>query len=126
MQAGLAAGSGSRVWTNLQRRPFRVSVSLPGGRSFSSEAVLPVLASSGPNAAVTTASHVYSTRVLAAAPAGLVRRVCVPLDVVLDLQLPVVDALFSWDAGRSAATRGSAAGLRTPIVRRREGPKTNV
>src|SRR5262249_30205610 len=44
-EAGLAAGSASRVWTNLQRRAFPVSVSLPDGSTFSSEAVLAVLLS---------------------------------------------------------------------------------
>jgi hypothetical protein len=47
--AGLAAPSDTAVWSNPQRRPFRVSVSLPGGRAFSTEAVLAVLSSSEPD-----------------------------------------------------------------------------
>jgi hypothetical protein len=48
--AGLAAASDSRVWTNPQHRPFRMSVSLPGRRGFSTEAVLAVLLSPEPDA----------------------------------------------------------------------------
>jgi hypothetical protein len=138
--AGLADESDSRVWTNLQRRPFRVSVLLPGGRTFSTEAVLAVLLSPEPDgnptrltvklpatdldgalsklaklalewqldeaeitawaaraAAVTTASHVYSTRVFSAQPVGFVR-----LEFQLEHHVEhdgyVVDGLFSWDA----------------------------
>lgn len=46
--AGLEGASDSRVWTNLQRQPFRVTVSLPGARTFSTEAVLAVLFSAEP------------------------------------------------------------------------------
>ncbi len=130
----------SRIWTNLQRRPFRVSVALPAGRTFSVEAVLVVLLSPEPAtdptrltvklpamdldgvqavladlagewgldeaeigawaaraAAVTTASHAYSTRVFAAQPVGFVR-----LEFQLEHHVErdgyVLDALFSWDA----------------------------
>ncbi len=113
---GFGEASDSRTWTNLQRRPFRVSVALPGGRSFSTEAVLAVLSSADPGrspnrftlklpatdlagvqrtlarlaaewqldeaeiaawvkraAAVTTASHVYGTRVFRARSIEFVR-----------------------------------------------------
>jgi len=137
---GLADASESRVWTNLQRRPFRVSVSLSGGRTFSTEAVLAVLLSPEPDgnptrltvklpatdlagaqstlaelapewqldeaeiaksaaraAAVTTASHVYSTRVFGAHPAGFVR-LEFQLEHHVEQDEYVVDGLFSWDA----------------------------
>jgi hypothetical protein len=138
--AGLAAPNSSRVWTNLERRPFHVSVSLPGVRTFSTEAVLAVLLSLDPDgkptrltmklpatdlegarrtlaefapdwrldeaevaawaaraAAVTTASHAYSTRVFAAQPAGFVRRE-VQVEHHTEQDIYVVDVLFSWDA----------------------------
>jgi hypothetical protein len=44
-EAGLAVGEDSRIWTNRGRRPFPVSVSLPGARLFSADAVLAVLLS---------------------------------------------------------------------------------
>jgi hypothetical protein len=47
--AALAAASDSAVWMNPQRRPFRVSVSLPDASAFSTEALLAVLSSSEPD-----------------------------------------------------------------------------
>jgi hypothetical protein len=41
--AGLAEASDSRIWTNPPSQPFRVSLLLPGGRTFSTEAVLVAL-----------------------------------------------------------------------------------
>jgi hypothetical protein len=138
--AALAGAGESRVWTNLERRPFRVSVSLPDGRTFSTEAVLAVLLRPEPDqhptrltvklpttdlqgtlrtlaeltpdwqldeteiagwatraAAVTTASHAYSTRVFAAQPAGFVRRE-LQIEHHIEYDTYIVDALFSWDA----------------------------
>jgi hypothetical protein len=46
--AGFAPTGDSRIWTNLQRRPFRVSIALPGERRFLTEAVLVVLFSPEP------------------------------------------------------------------------------
>jgi hypothetical protein len=138
--AGLADDSDSRVWANLQWHPFRVSLALPGGRTFSTEAVLAVLLSpetggsptrltvklpatdldgarstlaelalqwhldeaeiaawAARAAAVTTASHVYSTRVFRAQPVGFVR-----LEFQVEHHVEqdgyVVDGLFSWDS----------------------------
>ena len=48
VDAGLADASDTRIWTNPRRRPFRVSVLLPGGRVFSTDAVLAVLSSAEP------------------------------------------------------------------------------
>ena len=45
--AGLAEASDSRIWTISPSRPFRVSVLPPGRRTFSTEAVLVALLSSG-------------------------------------------------------------------------------
>jgi len=138
--AGLANGSGSRVWTNPQRRPFRVSITLPAGRTLSTEAVLAVLMSPEPDgnptrltvklpatdldgvrstlaelapewkldeadiaawaaraAAVTTTSHVYSTRVFAAHPTGFVR-LEFQVEHHVEQDKYVLDGLFSWDA----------------------------
>lgn len=52
-EAGLGDARDSRVWTNLQRRPFPVSVSLADGRTFSADAVLVVLLSPEPASAPT-------------------------------------------------------------------------
>jgi hypothetical protein len=138
--AGLGAAGESDIWTNLERRPFRVSVRLPDGRAFSTEAVLAVLLRPAPDqnptrltvklpatdlegalrtlaeltpdwqldeteiaawetraAAVTTASHAYSTRVFAAQPAGFVRRE-LQVEHHIEHDTYIVDALFSWDA----------------------------
>ena len=138
--AGLAAAGESDIWTNLERRPFRLSVRLPNGRAFSTEAVLAVLLRPAPDqkptrltvklpatdlegalrtlaeltpdwqldetevaawatraAAVTTASHAYSTRVFAAQQAGFVRRE-LQVEHHIEQDTYIVDALFSWDA----------------------------
>ena len=153
---GLEEERDSRVWTSLRRRPFRVTVSLPGERVFSTEAVLAVLLSQESDAnpsrltvklpeadlegalealaglarewrldedaiaswaaraaSATTESHVYSTRVFAAQPAGFVR---------LELQVEhhveqdryVVDALFSWAARDPSTPRISSVSPSAP------------
>ena len=47
-EVGLAEGSDSRIWMDEQRRPFHLSLELPGGRAFATEAVLAVLLSAKP------------------------------------------------------------------------------
>jgi hypothetical protein len=46
--AGFGDSGDTRSWTNLERRPFHVSVSLPDGSTFATEAVLAVLFSPQP------------------------------------------------------------------------------
>ena len=138
--AGFADGADGRIWGNPGRRPFHLSVSLPGGRAFSTDAVLAVLSSPEPGgnptrltvklpatdlagarrtleefapewqldeaeiaawaaraAAVTIASHVYSTRVFGTQPAGFVQ-LELQVEHHIEHDAYVVDALFFWDA----------------------------
>ena len=44
--AGFAAGAGSRVWMNLRRAPFAITVTLPGGRAYHAQAEMAVMLSS--------------------------------------------------------------------------------
>jgi hypothetical protein len=52
-EAGLAEASDSRIWMNEQRRPFHLSVTLPDGHAFATEAVLAALLTSEPGGSPT-------------------------------------------------------------------------